>query len=128
MAFGYHVEPLRRLVKLLQASGVNAELITGDTSPAARLRIQAGFKIGLVNVLVAQMIAAGTAIDLSAAQHAYLLEMDWNPANNVQAAHRLVNMQTNDPVTVDVLTTPGTKDDAVQRTILRKVRSAVFKS
>ena len=128
VAFGYHVEPLRRLVKLLQASGVNAELITGDTSPAARLRIQAGFKIGLVNVLVAQMIAAGTAIDLSAAQHSYFLELDWNPANNAQAAHRLVNVQTQDPVTADVLTMPGTMDDRVQRTLLRKVRSAVFTS
>ena len=128
VVFGFHVEPLRRLVKLLQASGVNAQLITGDTPLGLRQRIQVEFKMGLVNVLVAQMIAAGTAIDLSAAQHSYFLELDWNPANNAQAAHRLVNVQTQDPVTADVLTMPGTMDDRVQRTLLRKVRSAVFTS
>jgi SNF2 family DNA or RNA helicase len=128
VVFGYHVEPLRRLTKLLQASGVNAELITGATSLHIRERIRTVFTMGLTNVLVGQIMAAGTGIDLSAAQHGYFLELDYVPGNNSQAAHRLVNMQTNAPVTFDVLTMPGTKDDRVQRTLLRKVRSAVFKS
>lgn len=128
VAFGYYVDPLVRLTELLTASGIDASLITGGTPDRKRQNIQAAFKAGVCQVLVAQMIAAGTAIDLSAAQHSYMLELDWNPANNVQAAHRLVNMQTKDPVTCDVLTMPGTMDDRVQRTLLRKVRSAVFKS
>ena len=128
VVFGYHVAPLKRLVELLRAVGIKADIITGDTPLTQREQRQVAFKMGVMQVLVCQMIAAGTAIDLSAAQHGYMLELDWVPANNSQAAHRLVNVQTQDPVTFDVLTMPGTMDDAVQRTLLRKVRSAVFKS
>ena len=128
VVFGYHVEPLKRLVELLRAVGLEADIITGETPLTQREQRQAAFKAGVAQVLVCQMLAAGTAIDLSAAQHGYILELDWVPANNSQAAHRLVNVQTQDPVTFDVLTMPGTMDDRVQRTLLRKVRSAVFKS
>jgi len=128
VVFGFHVEPLKEMVRLLAARGVSADTITGGTSLPKRETIQAAFRAGACQVLVAQIIAAGTAIDLSSAQHGYLLELDWNPANNAQAAHRLVNVQTQDPVTIDVLTAPGTMDDRVQRTLLRKVRDAVFKT
>ena len=128
VVFGFHVGPLKRLRELLRTVGIDADIITGATTPAQRQARQAAFKAGVIQVLICQMIAAGTAIDLSAAQHSYFLELDWTPANNSQAAHRLVNVQTRAPVTADVLTMPGTKDDAVQRTLLRKVRSAVFKT
>jgi len=126
VVFGYHVEPLRALGEILTAAGIDASIITGETPMARRQNVQAALKAGVCQVLIAQMIAAGTAIDLSAAQHGYFLELDYVPANNSQAAHRLVNMQTQDPVTFDILTWPGSKDDRVQRTLLRKVRSAVF--
>ena len=128
VVFGYHVEPLKRLTEILNANTIDTAIITGETTLPQRQQRQEAFKMGVAQVLVCQMIAAGTAIDLSAAQHCYMLELDWNPANNSQAAHRLVNMQTQDPVTCDVLTMPGTVCDAVQRTVLRKVRDAVFAS
>ena len=127
VVFGYHVAPLKRLVELLRAVGIDAELITGATPLSQRDATQVCFKAGVVQVLVCQMLAAGTAIDLSAAQHGYFLELDFVPANNNQAAHRLVNMQTGLPVTFDILTRPGTMDDRVQRTLARKIKSAVFK-
>ena len=128
VVFGYHLAPLKRLMELLAVSGIDACFIGGETPLKQRENKLAAFKAGVCQVLVAQMIAGGVAIDLSAAQHGYFVELDWTPANNAQAAHRLVNMQTQDPVTFDVLTMPGTMDDRVQRTLLRKVRSAVFKS
>ena len=128
VVFGFHVDPLKRLTELLAAHGIAACRITGETPMGKRENIKAAFKAGVCQVLVAQIVAAGTANDFSAAQHGYFLELDYVPDNNAQAAHRLVNMQTQLPVTFDVLTWPGTKDDAVQRTLLRKVRSAVFKS
>jgi SNF2 family DNA or RNA helicase len=127
VAFGYHVAPLKALGEMLTAAGYDVSVITGETPLQQRENKLAAFKAGVCQVLICQMIAAGTAIDLSAAQHGYFLELDWTPANNSQAAHRLVNIQTKLPVTMDVLNWPGTKDDAVQRTLLRKLRGAVFK-
>lgn len=126
VVFGYHVAPLKALGEILTAAGIDASIITGETPAVRRQNIQAAFKAGVCQVLIAQMIAAGTAIDLSAAQHGYFIELDWVPASNSQAAHRLVNMQTKDPVTFDVLTWPGSMDDKVQRALLRKIRSAVI--
>jgi SWI/SNF-related matrix-associated actin-dependent regulator 1 of chromatin subfamily A len=126
VVFGYHVEPLQKLQRELMDSGVHAHLLTGDTPQGRRQDILAGFKLGLVEVICAQILAAGTAVDMSAASHGYFLELDFVPGNNEQAASRLVSMQKDEPVTMDVVTWPGTSDDSVQRTVIRKVKSAVF--
>jgi len=128
VVFGYHIAPLEQLRQRLHAAGISAELLTGRTTPAQRQQIQAMFRAGAIQVVIGQIIAAGVAIDLSAASHGYLLEMDWVPGNNEQAASRMVNLQTREPVTVDVVTWPGTVLDAVQRTLLRKVQGALFRS
>lgn len=128
VVFGYHVEPLRLLGELLTAAGYDACVVTGATPLAQRAGKQAAFKAGVCQVYIGQLIASGTAIDLSAAQHGYFLELSYVPGDNTQAAHRLVNVATGLPVTFDVLTWPGTKDDQVQKILLRKVRDAVFTS
>ena len=128
VAFGYHVEPLQALHKLLSATGIYCHLITGATPNKQRQVILAEFKAGVCQVVIGQIIAAGTSIDLSAASHGYFLELDYVPGNNEQAANRLVSMQTQDAVTFDIVTWPGTMDDKVQRTLMRKVSGAVFKS
>lgn len=128
VVFGYHIEPLKMLGEILTSADYDVSLITGATTPTQRQNRQAAFKAGVTQVLICQMIAAGVGIDLSAAQHGYFLELDYVPANNAQAAHRLVNMGTQAPVTFDIVNWPGTRDDRVQRTLLRKVRDAVFKT
>jgi len=122
VVFGWHVEPLEHLARLLESCGINTEVINGKTGPRARERIQEDFKKGLTQVICANILSAGTAIDLSSARHAYFLELDWVPANNVQAANRLISMDKQDKVTVDVATTPGTTDDRVQQVLMRRVR------
>jgi len=128
VVFGYHVEPLKALVGTLLERGVEAASLTGSTPAGKRRNIQDAFRLGVLPVLVGQILAAGMAIDLSAAQHGYFLELDYVPASNQQAAHRLVNIQTQDPVTFDVLTWPNTMDDRVQRRIVQKLNTAVFAS
>ena len=122
VVFGYHVSPLTALAGELKKSGIRAGLITGATSQKERTRIQDEFLGGGVDVVVANLLAAGTAIDLSAARHAYMLEMDWVPGSNLQAVNRLVNMQRGDGVTVDVVTWAGSTDDRVQQVLMRRVR------
>ena len=73
-------------------------------------------------MICANILTAGTAIDLSAASHGYFLELDWVPGNNTQAANRLVSMGKDEPVTFDVVTWPGSVDDAVQRILLTRTR------
>ena len=121
VVFGWHTEPLEAVWQGLRARGINAHLITGATTSAVRERIQDSFRQGVCQVVVANILAAGTAIDLSAASHGYFLELDWLSVNNMQAANRLVSMQKAEPVTFDICTMPGTVDDRVQRVLMRRV-------
>lgn len=120
VVFGWHTEPLEHLCRLLNKSGIRAELLTGKTSSVQRERVQSNFRSGWTQVVVGNILAAGTAIDLSAASHGYFLELDWLPSNNIQAANRLVSLDKHEPVTYDVVTWPGSADDRVQRTLIRR--------
>lgn len=122
VVFGWHLEPLRRAAASLKAMGFNVEMLSGETSAGRRLEIQERFKLGLTDVVVGQIRACGTAIDLSTASHGYFIELDWVPANNLQAANRLVSLDKAEGVTVDIATMPGSVDDRVQRVLMRRAR------
>jgi SNF2 family DNA or RNA helicase len=126
VVFAYHLDPIRDLRDALTGQGISADIITGQTPMVTRGVMLNEFRDKKRQVIIAQILAAGTAIDLSAARHGYMLELDYVPGNNLQAASRLVSMDKPDAVTIDVVNWPGTKDDSVQRTLLRKVDTAVF--
>lgn len=122
VVFGWHKVPLEHLTNLLRLAGLRVEILNGDTPPHRRETIQVMLRFGELDVVCANILAAGTAIDLSTARHAYALELDWVSGNNVQAINRLVSMDKDDPVTVDVVTWPGSTDDRVQKVLLRRVK------
>jgi SWI/SNF-related matrix-associated actin-dependent regulator 1 of chromatin subfamily A len=120
--FGWHLDALRKITASLRAMGFTAELLIGETSQAKRVAIQEQFALGMIDVIVGQIRACGTAIDLSAASHGYFLELDWVPGNNLQAANRLVAIGKDEPVTMDICTWPGSIDDRVQKVLLRRAQ------
>lgn len=120
--YGWHIAPLKKLVSCLNAMGFRAVLLAGETSSAQREKIQEQFAAGLLDAIVGQIRACGTAIDLSAASHAYFLELDWLPSNNLQAANRLVAIGKGEKVTADICAWPGSVDDRLQKVLLRRAR------
>jgi len=80
VVFGWHVEPLEQLAARLRVNRIEARVLNGATPAAQRAGIQEAFREGRLQVIAANIAAAGTAIDLSAASHGYFLEMDWTPA------------------------------------------------
>jgi SNF2 family DNA or RNA helicase len=122
VVFGVHIEPLTFLCNALNDAGYNARLLTGATSATDREKIIAAFHAGEVDVICANIIAAGTAIDLSAAHHGYFLEQDWTPGNNLQAANRLVALDKARPVTYDIVSWQRSFDDRIQSVLARRVR------
>lgn len=122
VVFGWHTEPLEALCLELRRRGIAADSLTGKTTPDKRVMLQTLFKVGASQVICGNIMACGTAIDLSSASHGFFLELDWVGANNLQAANRLVSMQKAEPVTFDICTTPGTTDDRVQRVLVKRMR------
>lgn len=120
--FGWHIDALKKVTACLKAMGFSAEILYGETSAARRVEIQERFRLGMIDVVVGQIRACGTAIDLSAASHGYFLELDWVPGNNLQAANRLVAIGKEEKVTMDVATMPGSVDDRLQKVLLQRAR------
>jgi SNF2 family DNA or RNA helicase len=120
VVFAWHRDAIDEVVAGLVARNIQASRLIGSQHESVRTAVQQDFRRGNIQVVVAQIIAAGTAIDLSAASHGYFLELDWVPGNNMQAANRLVSMMKDKPVTFDICTAPGTIDDRVQRILLRR--------
>lgn len=123
VVFGWHKEPLEMLADQLSlVEGVTAAVINGSTSARDRELYQDLFRRDKLRVLCVNIATAGTAIDLSCADHGYFLEMDWVPGNNVQAANRLISLQKKSKVSIDVVTWRGSTDDRVQKVLLRRVK------
>lgn len=120
VVFGHHTLPLEELAAVLRRRTLRVELLTGATSKRDRVLFQDAFKAGMIDVLVANLTAAGTAIDLSCASHSYFLEMSWLCADNAQAASRCVNLQTQTPVTCDVVVWPGSFDERIGKVLVRR--------
>lgn len=124
VVFAYHHAGIDSLADVLKGKATIG-VLTGQTNDTERQRLMSEFQSGRLEVLVAQLIAAGTAIDLSAADHGYFLELDWVPANNAQAAARLVAIGKITPVSYDVATLEGSIDESIQRVLTRKTRELV---
>lgn len=120
--FGWHRQPLIDLCDGLNRAGIRAFTLLGGMPEGVRQQTQKGLHAGICQVVCAQIRAAGTAIDLSAARHGYFLELSWLPSENSQAAARLVSLDRPDPVTFDVVTWPGSADDRVQKVLMRRTK------
>jgi len=64
-------------------------VITGDTKPADRTRIEDAFQAGELKGVGATIQAGGVAITLTRAAHAVFVDRDWTPALNAQAEDRI---------------------------------------
>lgn len=131
--FAYHREPLHLLHRLLNdEAGIKTELIYGGTPEkkrdAALGRFRRDSKKGGSRVLVAQIQAAGTAIDLSVAHQGILLERDWVPGNNAQALERMGGYNQTRPISIRDIVIPDSIDCVVAATLARKMRelSSIF--
>lgn len=102
------------------AEAFDAPTITGDTPLPKRDAAMAAFQSGAAPVIVGQINACGTGVDLSRATCVVMAEEVWNPGDNVQAAMRAVHRDKKGPIPVDVVTLAGTIDDAVTRVRHRK--------
>jgi SWI/SNF-related matrix-associated actin-dependent regulator 1 of chromatin subfamily A len=119
LVFGWHVEVLERLHELLAAYA--PVLVTGRTSPTARDTAVRLFQTHpQVRVFVGQILAAGTAITLTAASEVAIVEPSWVPGENRQAIDRAHRLGQRDSVLASFLHIPGTLDHRIMTVFRRK--------
>lgn len=119
--FTYHRDVLYGLKRALM--GFSPVSVAGGDSPLRREHAVQTFKNDArCRVFIGQIIAAGTAIDLSAASNALFVESSWVPGENAQAAMRLQNIHQDRKVTARFVGMADSLDEQIQRAVRRKTR------
>jgi hypothetical protein len=109
-----------RLETLLSEQDVTVGRIHGDTSAAERHAVVSGIQDGSVEAAILQIDAAGSALNLQAANRIIMLEPSWTPGTNHQAVARAVRIGQRNPVLVSWPMIRHSIDEAVMRALRRK--------
>lgn len=117
----WHTDVIDALREGLSAYGVVG--IDGRTPPNRRDEQVQQFRTPAKRVFVGQILAAGEAIDLSAACELWFVEPDWAPKNMKQASLRVTNHSQKRQVLVRVCALEGSIDEALMAVLTRKVES-----
>ena len=109
-----------RLEALLGEQDVVVGRIHGDTSAAERHAVVSGIQDGSVEAAILQIDAAGSALNLQAANRIIMLEPSWTPGANHQAVARAVRIGQHNPVLISWPVVRNSIDEAVMRVLRRK--------
>jgi hypothetical protein len=108
------------LETLLSNQDVMVGRIHGDTSAAERHAVVSGIQDGSIEAAILQIDAAGSALNLQAANRIIMLEPSWTPGTNHQAVARAVRIGQGNPVLISWPMVRHSIDEAVMRTLRRK--------
>jgi SNF2 family DNA or RNA helicase len=109
-----------RLEALLSDQDIMVGRIHGGTSTAERHAVISGIGDGSIEAAILQIDAAGSALNLQAADRIIMLEPSWTPGTNHQAVARAVRIGQHNPVLISWPTIRHSIDEAVMRTLRRK--------
>ena len=118
--FCWHKDVMASLEDRLKKYGVVR--LDGSTTPQAREMAAKMFQTDpACRVFIGQIIAAGEAIDLSAASELVFVESSFVPKDVQQAALRITNHSQKRQCRVRVAALEGSVDEAIQAIVIRKV-------
>jgi SWI/SNF-related matrix-associated actin-dependent regulator 1 of chromatin subfamily A len=121
IVFSSFDEPVKRVAAHF---GQRAVLLTGATPTAQRQELVDRFQHdGGVRVFVANLVAGGVGLNLTAAHQVVFNDLDWVPANHWQAEDRAYRIGQRGSVNVTYLSASGTIDEFVSHVL--RVKSAL---
>jgi len=103
--------------------GDQAVTITGADNAKQRMKAMDAFqKDPNVTVALCNLIAGGVGLNLTAATHVIFQDLDWVPANHLQAEDRCYRIGQDKQVTVEYLLASGTLDSYIARLLEAKLK------
>jgi SNF2 family DNA or RNA helicase len=119
VVFAYHRDAIETLAKGLK--DYLPAVIHGGTPHSKRDEEIDRFQTDpTCRVFIGQIKAAGSSINLQAANNVVFVECDWSPGENAQALSRVYRAGQSSPVFVRFMYLPGSIDEAVNRALARK--------
>ncbi len=119
VVFAIHRDVIEGMQKRLAA--FNPVVLHGDTPESAREQVKKRFaEDASCRIFIGQIQAAGTNVDLSAANHSCIMEPSVVPGDNKQAANRMQNVNKTDPCFCEFISLANSVDEKVSRIYRRK--------
>ncbi|MGB2712738.1 MAG: DEAD/DEAH box helicase [Vicinamibacterales bacterium] len=118
IVFSCFDDPIQKLAREL---GQTAVVVTGKTPAAKRQELVDRFqRDGNVRVFIANIVAGGTGLNLTAATQVVFNDLDWLPTNHWQAEDRAYRIGQTRTVNVSYFVAQNTIDDFVQAVLEAK--------
>lgn len=95
-------------------------VITGDTPPDERSRIEDAFQAGRLKGVASTIKAGGVAITLTRAAHALFVDLEWTPALNAQAEDRICRIGQTRGCVITTLTAEHPLDERIVELLTNK--------
>lgn len=123
IAWAIHTSVIEGLKNSLNQANPNLRtaIYNGQTTAEERDEIVQAFQAGDLDILIAQITAAGVGLTLTRASEALFVETEWTPASVVQAEDRIHRISQTRPVTITTLLAENTLDEAIHRVLKEKV-------
>lgn len=122
IAWGIHRDVLDGLASSLEPH-MRVAVIHGGTSHEDRDRTVQAFQAGQIDVLIAQIVAAGVGLTLTRSSDVLFVETDWTPAGVVQAEDRVHRIGQTAPVQITTLLAEHTLDAKIHATLAASIRT-----
>jgi SWI/SNF-related matrix-associated actin-dependent regulator 1 of chromatin subfamily A len=114
---------LRPISRFVRHFGEAAVVVTGEVPAAKRLGLVDRFQEDpTVSVFIAQILAGGTGVNLTAASQVVFNDLDWVPANHWQAEDRAYRIGQTGTVNVTYMVARGTLEEFVRTVLEVKAR------
>jgi len=97
-------------------------VITGDTPPDERSRIEDAFQGGRLKGVASTIKAGGVAITLTRAAHALFVDLEWTPALNAQAEDRICRIGQTRGCVITTLTAEHPLDERIVELLTGKAQ------
>jgi SWI/SNF-related matrix-associated actin-dependent regulator of chromatin subfamily A-like protein 1 len=121
--FASHHQVIDAIKSRLEAAGHRVGVIIGGQSDAARTKAMHQFQTDPRHrVIIGQIKAASTAVDLFAARRLLICEPDWTPGNNLQAIKRVSRLGQTRPVLAEYVALAGSIDERITAILAHKTR------
>lgn len=88
IVWAHHHSVIEAMNEAAKTQGFEPKIIDGTVSTKKRTLIEDEFQAGRVPLLIGSIIAAGVGITLTRSYKSLFVEIDWTPANMIQAGDR----------------------------------------
>lgn len=124
VVMAHHRSVVEALSAALVAAGTTVVQVVGGMSDAAKDEAVQAFRAGRARVLVGNIVAAGTGLNLEQACHLVFVQTTWSPGDLVQASDRIYRVTQRRDCTIHVLNAADSVDERLWGVIGAKAVTA----